>query len=263
MSHKSADFNLEQSLVNKSAEVAIATQVESAQNIEVELESKVSQLVRGDAKSLKIRGEKIIAFRDLQLEQVDITCDDLSLNLTQAILGKIALKEPGNFQLRLVFTPSDCDRLLNSEYVKILLQNLPLDLKEKSSFHLKQAQCQLDDGDKLSLTATLVVNRGQHSNEARFKIALQFEQDGTKIIFNDGQYLDERGMDLDETVAIMNKIRDLLYLRHYSNPDLTFNITRIDVTSQQLTVRGNAQIKKLPESISQSIETVASDLQNN
>ena len=263
MSHESAKPNLEQSLVNKTAEAAIASQVKSAQNIKVDLDSKVSQLVRGDAKSLKIKGEKIIAFRDLQLEQVDISCDNLSLNLTQAILGKIAFEQPGNFQLRLVFTSSDCDRLLNSEYVKILLQNLPLDLAEKSSFHLQEAQCQLHGGGKVSVTAKVVVNRGQHSNEARFKIALQFERDGTKIIFNGGQYLDERGMNLDETVAIMSKIRDLLYLRHYSNPDLAFNITRIDVTSQQLTVQGNAQIKRLPESISQSIETVASDINHN
>lgn len=263
MSHESADPNLEQSLVNKTAEAAIASQVESAQSIEVDLDSKVSQLITGDAKSLKIKGEKIIAVRDIRLEQVDITCDDLSLNLTQAILGKIAFNKPGNFQIRLVFTPSDCDRLLNSEYVKILLQNLPLDLTEKSSFHLRDAQCQLHGDGEVSVTATVVVNRGQHSSEARFKIALQFEGDGTKIVFNGGQYLNEKGMNLDETVAIMSKIRDLLYLRHYSNCDLAFNITRIDVTSQELVVRGNALIKRLPESISQSIETVASDLSHN
>ena len=263
MSHESADLNLEQSLINKTAEAAIASQVESAQNIEVDLDSKVSQLIRGDAKSLKIKGEKIIAVRDIRLEQIDITCDDLSLNLTQAILGKIAFEQPGNFQIRLVFTSSDCDRLLNSEYVKLLLQNLPLDLAEKSSFHLHDAQCQLDDGGKVSVTATVVLNRGQHSSQARFKIALQFERDGTKIIFNGGQYLDEKGLNLDETVAIMSKIRDLLYLRHYSNSNLAFSITRIDVTSQELIVCGNAQIKRLPKSISRSIETVASDINHN
>ena len=263
MSHESeADFNLEHSLVSKTAEAAIASQIESAENIEVDLDSKVSQLVRGDANSLKIKGEKIIAVRDIQLEQVDITCDDLSLNLTQAILGKIAFEQPGDFQIELVFTELDCNRLLNSEYVRILFQNLPLDLAGQSSFHLESAQCQLLEGGKVSVTAKVVLQRGQQCNTARFKIAFKFKQDGTAIIFDGGQYLDERGMDLDETVAIMGKIKDLLYLRHYSNSDLSFNISHIEIKTQQLTVQGNVQIKKLPESISQAIKTVASDIKH-
>ena len=264
MSHESeADFNLEHSLVSKTAEAAIASQIESAENIEVDLDSKVSQLVRGDANSLKIKGEKIIAVRDIQLEQVDITCDDLSLNLTQAILGKIAFEQPGDFQVKLVFTESDCDRLLNSEYVKILFQNLPLDLDRQSSFHLEEPQCQLLDGGKVCVTARVVLNQGQQCNTAKFKIAFKFERDGTAIIFDGGEYLDEQGMDLDETVAIMGKIRDLLYLRHYSNSDLSFDISRIEIQAQQLIVQGNVRIEKLPESISLAIETVASDIKHN
>ena len=264
MSHKSkADFDLEHSLVSKTAEAAISSQIESAENIEVDLDSKVSQLVRGDANSLKIKGEKIIAVRDIQLERVDITCDDLSLNLTQAILGKIAFERPGDFQVKLVFTESDCDRLLNSEYIKILLQNLPLDLAGQSSFHLEEAQCQLLEGGKVSITAKVVLHRGQECNTAMFKIVLRFERDGTAIIFDGGQYLDDRGMDLDETVAIMSQIKDLLYLRHYANSDLSFDISRIEIKTQQLIVQGNVQIKKMPASISQAIEKVASDIKHN
>ena len=264
MSHKSeADFKHESSLVDKAAEVAIASQIDSAEKIEVDLDSQASQLVRGDINSLKVRGEKIIAFGDLQLEQVDLACDNLSLSLTQAILGKIAFKQPGDLKIKLVLTESDCDRLLNSEYVKILLQNLPLDLAQQSSFHLEEARCQLLDGGKVSVAAKVVLCQGQQCNTARMKIGFEFQRDGTTIIFNGGQYLDDRGMNLDETVAIMGKIRDLLYLRHYVNSDLSFDISQIEIETGQLSIRGKVRIEKMPESISQAVGTIASNIKHN
>ncbi|MEY2833067.1 MAG: hypothetical protein RLZZ574_2326, partial [Cyanobacteriota bacterium] len=54
-------FDIKQQLINKAAETAIASQVESAENIDVKLDSNVSQLLKGETTSLKIAGEKIIA----------------------------------------------------------------------------------------------------------------------------------------------------------------------------------------------------------
>lgn len=264
MSQKSQDeFNIKQSLFNKTAEAAIASQLESAQNLKVNLDSKISQLVQGKANSLEITGEKIVAVRDIQLERIDLSCDDFSIDLAQAILGKISFERPGNFQVKLIFTESDCDRLLNSEYVKILFQNLPLDLPQKSAFYLQQAKCYLQKDGKVSLTAMVVLNREQQVSKAKLKIEFQFQQAGSIILFSGGRCLGQEALHLDETVAIMSKIRDLLYLRHYANSDLSFELTSIDISTKQLILQGNAQIVRLPQSLSRSVESVASDLDRN
>jgi hypothetical protein len=253
------NFDLKQQLINKAAETAIASQVESADNIDVNLESNLSQLLQGETTSLKIVGGKIIAFKDIHLEKIDITAQDLSLNLTQAILGKITFEQPGNFQVKLVFSKSDCDRLLNSEYVRTLLQSLTLDIAQQSAtFHLEQSECDLEQDGKLSLITTIILNREQKIKTVRFKIAVQFYQAGLGIKFIEGRYLGDRTLDLDEIVAIMNKIRDLLYLRHFANDDLALNITSIQIEDQQLMLKGDTQIKRLPDSISESIKSVTS-----
>lgn len=262
MNQKSeAGFNFKQDLVNKITEAAISSQVESASNLDVNLNSDLSQIVQGKADSLKIRGEKIIAFKDIQLEQIDITCEDLSLNLTQAVLGKISFEQPGNFQVKLIFTESDCDRLLNSEYVRVLLQSLPLAINQQpAKFQIEEAKSGLDHDGKITLTATIVLDRETQLKTAKFQIAFQLQQQGAVIKFGGGQYLEDQALDLNETVAIMNKISDLLYLRRFSNSDLSFDITNIIIKDQQLILLGNAQIKKLPDSINQSIKSVASQI---
>ena len=60
--------------------------------------------------------------------------------------------------------------------------------------------------------------------------------------------------------AIMSKINDLLYLRHFANADLSLDLTAIEVEAKQLTVLATAQVKQLPDSIAQSIESVASTI---
>jgi hypothetical protein len=257
------NFDLKQQLINKAAETAIATSVQSVGNIDVNLDSDIPQLLQGETTSLKIVGEKIIAVKDIQLEKIDITAQNLSLNLTQAILGKITFEQPGNFQVKLVFTQSDCDRLLNSEYVRTLLQNLTLDIPQQpATFHLEQSACNFEPDGKLSLITTIVLNKEQQIKTVRMKIALQFYQAGLGINLIESRYLGDQTFDLDELVAIMNKIRDLLYLRHFANDDLAFNITNIQIENQQLLIKGDSQIKRLPDSISESIKSVASVISN-
>jgi hypothetical protein len=255
------NFDLKQQLINKAAETAIASQVESAHNIDVNLDSNLGQLLQGETTSLKIVAEKIIAVKDIHLEKIDITSQDLSLNLTQAILGKITFEQPGNFQVKLAFTQSDCDRLLNSEYVRTLLQNLSLTIAQDSAiFHLQESECNLEQDGKLSLITTIVLNREQQIKTVRFKIALQFYQAGLGIKFIEGRYLGDQTFDLDEIIAIMDKVCDLLYLRHFANDDLAFNITSIQIEDQQLLIKGDTQIKRLPDSISESIKSMSAKI---
>lgn len=262
MSHESKSAsNLQQSIFNQAAALGVANQIKSSQQIDVNLDTEMPQLLQGKVKSLQITGEKVVAIKDVHLEQLTFSGDDLSLNLSQAILGKIAFERPGNFKVKLVFTESDCDRLLNSEYVRILLQNLCLDLNsEAASFYLQTGKCCFVDDDTLSLSATVVLNREQQTKTAEFEMRLQFYQDGLKVKFVGGKYREGKALDLDETLSILNKVGDLLYLRHFANADLAVDVTKIKLKNQQLVVQALTQIKRLPDSVSQSIKSVCEEI---
>ena len=266
MNTKSEDnFDLKQTVVNKAAEAAVTSQVKSVENIEVNVDSEVSQMIQGKANSLEIAADKIVVVEDIRLEQLDLACDDLSFDLTQALLGKIALEKPGNFRVKIIFTKSDCDLLLNSKYVRVLLQSLPLKIGQQSAnFYIRQAECTFDKEGKLFLTASIVLNR-KEIKTARFEIGIEFYRRGASIKFDGGKYIGETTFDLDETVAMMSKICDLLYLRRYSDANFSLDITDIEVEpeSKQLIVQADARVKKIPDSIMKSMESVASRVNHN
>ena len=254
-------FDPTQKIVNQIAATAISSQLKSAARIDVNLETEVPKALQGDANSVAISGKKVILGEDIQLEEIDLTCQDLSLNLAQAILGRVAFDRPGNFQVKLVFATADCDRLLNSKYVKVLLHNLSLDLDpQPSNFELRQGQCSFNDNGSISLIATIVLNRAGKPKTARFKITFRFHERGARVEFIGGAYFQPQALDWDETAAVMSKAKDLLYLRHFANEDLHFTITEIQVRDRQLIVLADTHVIRLPDSISQSVESVSSDI---
>ena len=260
------NFDLKQTVVNKAAEAAVNSQIESAKEIEVKLDSEVPQMIRGKANSLEIAAEKIVVVEGIQLEQLNVACDDLSMDLTQVILGKIALEQPGDFKVKMILTKSDCDRLLNSKYVRVLLQSLVLDIRQRTAnFYIEDAECRFDDEGKIFLIASIVLNREEKIKTARFEIGIKFYRRGASIKFDGGKYIGETTLDLDETVAMMSKICDLLYLRHYSDANLSLDITDLNIEpeSKQLIVQANASVKRIPDSITEPMESVASQINQN
>lgn len=261
MNGESAEnFNLGKKIVDKVTETAIASQVKSAQDIKVEIDSQPSQLATGKVESVAISCDKVVAFGDLSLEQIDIASEAFSVDLLAVILGDISLVQPGNFQVEIVFTEADCDRLLNSGYVKTLLQNLTLEIPQQPiSFYLKQAHCQLKAQGIVDLEAELVL-KSVKTSQTRFQIQLQFAQNGTQMKFLAGKYLDDPQVDLQQTVAILNKVKDLIYRRTLDTKDLSADILSIAVSPGQLIVGLNAQVKRLPNSLDESIKSVAADI---
>jgi hypothetical protein len=266
MNAKSEDNDLKQTVVNKAAEAAVTSQIESVENIEVNVNSEVSQMIQGKADSLELAAKNIVVVENIELEQLNISSDNLSLDLSQAILGKIALKQPGDFKVKIVLNQSDCDRLLNSKYVRVLLQNLVLEIGQRTAnFYIEDAECRFDDEGKIFLIASIVLNQGEKVKTARFEIGIKFYRRGASIKFNGGKYIGKTTLDLDETVAMMSKICDLLYLRHYSDANLSLDITDLNVEpeSKQLVVQANASVKRIPDSITEPMESVASQINHN
>ncbi|MEO1465989.1 MAG: hypothetical protein AAFR89_07125, partial [Cyanobacteria bacterium J06633_1] len=87
MSHESeSDPDLQQSILNHTAVLGITSQIKSSHKIDVNLDSEVSQLIQGKINSLEITGEKVIAMKDIRFEELELSCGDLSLDLTKAML---------------------------------------------------------------------------------------------------------------------------------------------------------------------------------
>ena len=153
-------------IINKVAETAIASQVESVENVEVDLNSQASQLATGKVESLEINCEKVIAFQDISLEEINVS----------------------------------------------------------------------------------------------FEIQFQFCHNGDLVKFMGGQYLENPSISLQETIAILNKVRDLIYFRSWKTKDLTADITTIAVASGRLILGLETCLQQLPDSIDLSIKSLASDI---
>ncbi len=263
MSDRPSDkSNLAKNTLNKAAELLISSQVNSAKNLEIEIDSQPERLLQGKVDSLSIKGQKI-TWHELKIEQLNLNLDNLEIELLSTILGQVKLTKPGDIRAKIIFNKTDCDRLLNSQYVNTLLQKLSIYVNDNCYvWSLHNAKCYLGNDGELKLRSGIELSSDLETQTVDLEIKIRVGQQGKEIMFKGGKYLHGKFLSLAISVAIMTRIKDLLYLRNFTNPDFAVDLEKIEIKDKHLILWSNIRVYQIPDSLKASIEAVASEINN-
>ncbi|MGF1542640.1 MAG: DUF2993 domain-containing protein [Pleurocapsa sp.] len=129
--HPLDQANLAENALNKAAEICVSSQIDSVEDLEIDLNSQPERLLQGKVDSISIKGREI-TWHELTIAQLDLDLDNLEIQLLPTILGQVKLTNPGDIQAKIIISETDSARLLNSKYVKTLLQKLSIYVEEKT-----------------------------------------------------------------------------------------------------------------------------------
>ena len=209
---------------------------------------------------INVKGREI-TWHELTIAQLDLDLDNLDIQLLPTILGQIKLNKPEDIQAKIIFNETDCDRLLNSQYVKTLLQKLSISVDENSYiWSLHHAQCYLGNDGELKLRSGIKLSSNLETQTVDLEIEIRLCQQGREIMFKGGKYLHGNFLSLAINVALMTRIKDLLYLRHFANSDFAFDLEKIEIEDKHLILWSNIRVARIPDSLKASIESVASEI---
>jgi hypothetical protein len=262
MSDRPSDkTNLAKNALNKAAEIYVSSQIDSVEDLEVDIDSQPEQLLQGKVDSISLKGREI-TWHELKLEQLDLNLDNLEIELLPTIVGQVKLKKPGNIQAKIIVSETDCDRLLNSEYVTTLLQKLSIVVNKQSYiWSLKNAKCYLGNDGELKLRSEIELSSDLETKTVDLEIEIKLCQQGREIIFKRAKYLHEKFLSLAMNVEIMTRIKDLLYLRHFNNSSFGIEIEQIEIVNKHLILWSKIQVYQIPDSLKAFIESVASEIE--
>jgi hypothetical protein len=252
--------NLAKNALNKAAEICVSSQIDSAENLEIDIDSQPDRLLQGKVDSIGLKGREI-TWHELKIEELDLNLENLEIEILPTILGRVKLNKPGNIQAKIIVSETDCDRLLNSEYVITLLQKLPIVVNEQSYiWSLKNAKCYLGNDGELKMHSGIELSSDLETKTVDLEIEIQLCQQGREIIFKRAKYLHGKFLSLAMNVAMMTRIKDLLYLRHFNNSSFAFAIEQIEIANKQLILWSNIKVYQIPDSLKASIESVAAEI---
>jgi hypothetical protein len=235
--------------LSKAAEIAMSTQLDEVENLQVDIRTDPGKLIQGQLDSVKIEGEGLVMQKDLRAEKLQVKTGNIAINPLSAAFGKIELTRPTQADAHVVLTEQDMERAFNSEFVHDKLQNLEVHVDgQPMTINVGQVRFQLPGEGKIALKAEILPNGTGESQQIAFTTVPHISPSGERLILEDVQYAEGKELSPELTAALLDRASELLDLSNFQLEGMSLRLKGLDVQQGKLTLQAKALVEKFPES---------------
>ena len=239
--------NLGEQALNKIAELALSSQLEDADSLEVKVNTDPEKLASGELESLLIEGAGLVIETDLRLQALEIAMKEIAIDPLKALTGNIELTQPTEGTARLVLTQTDLNRALNSPDLRAKIDVLDTYLStQQVELTVPQKKCQFREDGTIAVEAVVELQPSGETREVAFTTTPKIAKGGRSVMLEDIQY--EPGKELTEelTQGFLDKAGKMLDLRNFEKQGLALRINRLNIESDRITILAKADITQFP-----------------
>lgn len=239
--------NLGEQALNKIAELALSSQLEDSDSLEVKVNTSPEKLANGELESLDIEGKGLVIETDLRVQVLEISMSAIAVSPLKALTGNIELTQPTEGTARLVLTETDLNRAFNSPELRDKISVLDTYLqKGEVKFTVPQKKCQLREDGTVAVEALVELQPSGKTKEVAFTTTPKIAQGGRSVVLEDIQYVTGKEVSEDLTEAFLDKAGKILDLRNFEKKGLALLIHQLDVEAGQITLLAAADITQFP-----------------
>lgn len=239
---------LEEQALSEVAERTISAQLDKVENLEVDVRTNLLKMVQGQADSVSIAGQGLVMQKDIRVDQLEVHTDRVAIDVLSAILGQIELNQPVDATARLVLTEQDINRALNSDYIGSKFKGLEVNVDgEIVILEPQQMKIHLPGDGKVRFKATMLLHERGNTRQLGFNAAFRPRTDSQPVMLEEFNCSEGEGISLELTVALMNKVRELMNLPYFEVEGIVLRVKQLDVHEGSLTLHTQAYVRQMPE----------------
>ena len=234
--------------ISKAAEVGLESQLDEAENLDVNIRTNPMDLMQGEVESVSVKGEGLVMKKELRAEKIRIETGDIDINPIKAAMGNIELESPSDARMLVVLKEEDIQRAFDSDYVLDKLQNLEVVYQgEKTTANVNKVQFQLPEMGKVSLQADIELTEQDRQEQINFSAVPEVNSDGTSVNLSSVEYESEAEYNQEVDKAVINSAEEILDLRNFELEEMTMRVRKLDVQTGKLTIEADATIVDFPD----------------
>lgn len=227
--------NLSEQALSKAIEVGISSQLQEAEEIEVEIHSDPLQLIQGEVNSVRVKGRGMVTPQNLRVEEVILQSDHIAVNLLRTALGSLRLEYLEDASLRIRLTERDFNQILQSDYLREELSPLTIQTaNETLVLWWGNGSIQLREQQTLVLEGEITAEFSQGQQEVRFRLVFRIAQGGEVISLVAGEYCNETELPLEITTILLTEANKFLQVRLLNLSALQVVVEQIELQTQEL-----------------------------
>jgi hypothetical protein len=233
--------------LNKIAEMALASQLEEAERLEVHVKTDPSKLARGEVDSITIDGDGLLMQQNLGVAELQLHINRVTVKPLSALFGKIELTHPSEGTARIVINDHNLTRAFNSESFRERLHQMQVFVEDKRvAIHAQQVKCRLLADGKLAFNSELILGKTGEAQALAFTATPSIGADGQGIVLQDVHYVEGKELPPEVTAALVAQVSEVLSLRNIELEGMTLRIQQLDVAAGKLTLQAAAYIEQFP-----------------
>lgn len=239
--------NLGERALNKVAELALSSQLEDFDSLEVKVKTAPEKLANGELESLLIEGEGLVIETDLRVQVLEIGMKEIAVAPLKALTGKIELTQPTEGTARLVLTETDLNRAFNSPELRAKIDVLDTYLSTgQIKLTVPQKRCQLREDGTVIVEALVKLQPSGEIKEVAFTTTPKIAPGGRSVVLEDIQYKPGKEVSEDLTQAFLDKAGKMLDLRNFEKQGLALRIHRFTVEAGRIILSAKADLTQFP-----------------
>jgi len=232
--------------ISKVAEISIKSQLDEAEELDVDVRTNPVKLVQGEVDSIEIHGKGLVMKQDLRMEELEVNADSIGVNPLSVVFGNVELTKPTNATSHAVLTEVDLNRALGSSYLLNKLQNIEVSVEgQPTKLNVRKAEVRLLGEGKLSL-ATEIYFPDKEEKLSFSVLAIPYlDADGNRIRL-EILSAEGHGLTVEFAAALFENLVELLDLRNFELPGMSLQLKQLDVKEGLLELEADTQIRQLP-----------------
>lgn len=240
-------LGLGEQALNKIAEVALSTQLDEVERLEVQVKTDPGKLAQGELESITINGDGLVMQDDLRMENMEMQISAIAVNPLQALMGNIKLTQPAEGKARVVLTEADINRAFNSESLSGQMRNLKAQVDGKPMMvDTQRVDCQLLADGKVAIEVQILVQQTGETRTVSFTTKPCVSTGEGGVSLEDVQYAQGKELSPELTGVLMNKASEILNLRNFEMEGISLRIHQLEVEAGKLILYAEASVTQFP-----------------
>lgn len=243
----SQEPRLDEQVISQAALAGLSSQLESAEDIQVDIRTDVLKAAQGVADSVSLSGQGVVV-QDVRVQAVTVQTDRLSFNPFSILRGQLKLDQPLDATAQVSLTEADLNRAMQAEAVTSRLPALELSVEGESVTVelVHPIAVKLPDDGKIALNGAAVLRGRETVRQLRFAAVIILRTDEQPVRLESFACDPGNGISIEFTIALMQKFKELLELPYIEIEGMAIQVKRLKIESGKLLIETEAHVPQMP-----------------
>ncbi len=243
-----ATQDLGQNTLNRIAEFALSTQLNESESLSVDIKTDPALLAQGKLASLTIEGQGLVMQKDLRMQQMLISLENIAVSPIKALTGNIELTETSRGKADILLQDRDINRAFNSETLRPQMQNLKMQVDEQPvTLDVLAVECHLLPQGAIGIDAKIQIQETGEIQQIYFTSIPRIKDGGRGVALDHVSYAEGKELSPELTEALLKEARKILNLNNFEMDGISLEINELEVRKGELKLSAIAQITKFPK----------------